>query len=143
MWLVMGDRTRADEITNAETQRNIGKGNMWNKISKAIVDLPGKYSTEQTTGDVKAIKLFTPDADATWVLWEYDPEYNQCFGMCDLGLGFPELGSVDVAELHALRGKFGLPIEMDLYGTDTRSAWYRQQKWDLPPEWEPKEDTDG
>ena len=47
--------------------------------------------------------------------------------MCDLGLGFPELGSVSVAELNQLRGTFGLPVEMDLYGKDTRAYWYEQQ----------------
>ena len=105
----------------------LGMSAMWNKISKAICDLPEMYSTEGKTGDLKAIKLFTPDANATWILWEYSTEHNECFGMCDLGLGFPELGSVSVAELNQLRGTFGLPVEMDLYGKDTRAYWYEQQ----------------
>ena len=37
------------------------------------------------------------------------------FGLCDLGLGYPELGSVSMSELKALRGKLGLPVERDLH----------------------------
>lgn len=37
------------------------------------------------------------------------------FGLCDLGLGFPELGYVSLLELEALRGQAGLPVEIDLY----------------------------
>jgi hypothetical protein len=35
------------------------------------------------------------------------------FGLCDLGLGEPELGYVSLSELAALRGRFGLPVEVD------------------------------
>jgi hypothetical protein len=66
------------------------------------------------------VKLFTPDAGATWLLTEIDPnELNIAFGLCDLGLGFPELGNVYLPELVALRGKLGLPIERDLHFTAT------------------------
>ena len=62
------------------------------------------------------VKLFTPDAGATWLLTEIDPdEPDLAFGLCDLGLGFPELGSVSLSELAALRGRLGLPVERDLY----------------------------
>lgn len=65
---------------------------------------------------VPVVKLFTPDAGATWLLTEIDPnEPDIAFGLCDLGLGFPELGNVYLPELVALRGKLGLPIERDLH----------------------------
>jgi hypothetical protein len=72
------------------------------------------------TGDeidfVPVVKLFTPDAGATWLLTEIDPEDPDiAFGLCDLGLGFPELGSVSLAELAAVRGRLGLPVERDLH----------------------------
>ena len=60
------------------------------------------------------VKLFTPDAACTWLLTELDPEDPEiAFGLCDLGLGFPELGSVYLPELAALRGRLGLPVERD------------------------------
>ena len=62
------------------------------------------------------VKLFTPDAGATWLLTEVDPdEDDRAFGLCDLGLGFPELGNVSLAELATVRGRLGLAVERDLH----------------------------
>lgn len=67
------------------------------------------------------VKLFTPDAGATWLLTEIDPDdEDHAFGLCDLGLGFPELGYVSLAELMSVRGRLGLPVERDLHFTATR-----------------------
>lgn len=61
------------------------------------------------------VKLFTPDAAATWLLTEIDPgDPDIAFGLCDLGLGFPELGIVSLSELASIRGRLGLPVERDL-----------------------------
>jgi hypothetical protein len=35
--------------------------------------------------------------------------------LCDLGLGFPELGYVSLREITALRGPLGLPVERDMH----------------------------
>lgn len=60
------------------------------------------------------IKLFTPDAGATWLLTELDPDDEDlAFGLCDLGLGCPELGYVRLSELAQVRGRLGLFIERD------------------------------
>ena len=65
-----------------------------------------------------AVKLFTPDANATWLLTELDPDDpDLAFGLCDLGLGEPELGYVRLSELATVRGPLGLPVERDLYFT--------------------------
>ena len=62
------------------------------------------------------LKLFTPDAGATWLLTEIDPDdHDHAFGLCDLGLGFPELGWVSLAEIATVRGRLGLPVERDLH----------------------------
>jgi Protein of unknown function (DUF2958) len=58
------------------------------------------------------LKLFTPDANATWLLTELDTE-DVAFGLCDVGLGESELGYVSLAELEGVRGRLGLPIECD------------------------------
>jgi hypothetical protein len=74
------------------------------------------------------VKLFTPDGNATWLLTELDSngEYL-AFGLCDLGLGEPELGYVSPHELAAARGSLGLPLERDLYFAPTRTiAAYAQ-----------------
>jgi hypothetical protein len=68
------------------------------------------------------VKLFTPDAGCTWLLTEIDPEDPDiAFGLCDLGLGHPELGSVSLSELEAVRGRLNLPVERDLYFTATKT----------------------
>ncbi len=60
------------------------------------------------------VKLFTPDANATWLLTEIDPDTQDiAFGLCDLGLGFPELGCVTLSEIRAARGRLGLRVERD------------------------------
>lgn len=60
------------------------------------------------------VKLFTPDANATWLLTELDPDHPDfAFALCDLGLGSPELGFVALSELATVRGLFRLPIERD------------------------------
>lgn len=60
------------------------------------------------------IKLFTPDAQATWLLTEVDPDDEDlAFGLCDLGLGCPELGYVRLSEIATVRGRYGLPVERD------------------------------
>lgn len=60
------------------------------------------------------VKLFMPDGAATWLLTELDPaEQTLAFGLCDPGLGSPELGYVDLTELAVLRGRLRLPVECD------------------------------
>jgi hypothetical protein len=64
---------------------------------------------------VPVVKLFTPDANCTWLVSEIDPEEPDiAFGLCDLGFGFPELGNISIAELRSVRGTLGLPVERDL-----------------------------
>jgi hypothetical protein len=63
--------------------------------------------------DVKpVVNLFTPDAQCTWLLTELGND-NIAFGLCDLGLGCPQIGFVCVSELVDLRGPLGLPLERD------------------------------
>lgn len=74
--------------------------------------------TEADTDFMPVVKLFTPDAGATWLLTEIDPdEPDIAFGLCDLGLGFPELGYVSLSELAGVRGRLGLPVERDRHFT--------------------------
>lgn len=63
------------------------------------------------------VKLFTPDAGATWLFTEASAEGPDLllFGLCDLGLGSPELGYALLSEIESARGRLGLPVERDLY----------------------------
>ena len=88
---------------------------------------------EETPDFWPVVKLFCPWGAATWLLAELDPDDpDRAFGLCDLGLGDPELGMVRLSELEALRGPGGLRIERDrhfkpkkflsLYLEDARAA---------------------
>jgi hypothetical protein len=62
------------------------------------------------------VKLFCPWGAATWLLTELDPTNPDiAFGLCDLGMGCPELGNVSLTELRSVRGPFGLYIERDIH----------------------------
>lgn len=62
------------------------------------------------------VKLFNPGGAATWLLTELDPDESDiAFGLCDLGMGSPELGSVRISELEEYKGLLGIGIERDLY----------------------------
>ena len=77
------------------------------------------------------VKLFTPDAGCTWLLTELDPdEPDIAFGLCDLGMGCPELGTVRISELESVRGGLGLPVERDLHFTATHTiSVYARAAW--------------
>ena len=67
------------------------------------------------------VRLFTPDAHATWLLTELDPDDgDRAFGLCDVGIGMPALGHVRLSDLAAIRGPLNRPIERDLYFTAQR-----------------------
>ena len=62
------------------------------------------------------VKLFNPCGAATWLLTEIEPdEPDIAWGLCDLGMGYPEFGTVSLSELAALQNRLGLGIERDLY----------------------------
>ncbi|RYC34084.1 DUF2958 domain-containing protein [Lichenibacterium minor] len=54
----------------------------------------GRWTTAGADIDPSpVVKLFKPDTDATWLLTELEAgEPDRAFGLCDLGLRFPELG---------------------------------------------------
>jgi hypothetical protein len=80
---------------------------------------------------IPVVKLFTPDAGCTWLLTELDPEDEDiAFGLCDLGMGCPELGSVRISELESVRGRLGLPVERDLHFKAVRTiSVYARAAW--------------
>lgn len=75
----------------------------------------------ETTDFMPVVRLFCPWNDAIWLLTELDPENPDiAFGLCDLGMGFPELGTVSLAELASIEGPLGLRIQRDESFTPTR-----------------------
>ena len=72
------------------------------------------------TPQMPQFKLFNPTGAATWHLSSIDPDdTNIAFGLCDLGMGFPEMGNVDLNELEHFKGPLGIGIERDLHWQPT------------------------
>ena len=88
-----------------------------------------RQCTEQGEAEpdfLPVVKLFTPDGGCTWLLTELDPDDPDiAFGLCDLGMGCPETGSVRISELESVRCRLGIPVERDLnfMPTKTLSAY--------------------
>ncbi len=71
---------------------------------------------------IPEVKLFNPCGAATWLLTELDPEEPDiAFGLCDLGMGCPELGSVRISELESIKGPLGIGIERDRHWNAKKS----------------------
>jgi len=68
------------------------------------------------------VKLVNPCGAATWLLTELDAQDpGIAFGLCDLGFGCPEVGSVRVSELAAVKLMGGaLGIERDIHFKATK-----------------------
>lgn len=85
-----------------------------------LARIPNLYETEGTPLDDKVIHLrYFAGGSAEWLIAELDPNEWLMFGLCDLGLGFPEWGYVSLVELCELhvQSPQGLPVyaERDLH----------------------------
>jgi len=73
------------------------------------------YDADPNFNPQPVVKLFNPVGSATWLIASVEPDNPDiAFGLCDLGMGFPELGSVSIEELSNYKGTLNLGIERDL-----------------------------
>ena len=93
-------------IIKAQTEQLLANG----LAQRAAID-----RQDQALDFKPVVKLFTPDAQCTWLLTEIDESTDLAFGLSDLGLGCPELGYISLTALRTVRGKLGLPVERDLH----------------------------
>ena len=95
---------------------NRGGRHKW--ITKAIAAaLPDIGNTDALGADRTKVhlKLFNPTGAGSWFITEANLETGEAFGYVDLqlGPGYAELGYIDLNELRAYKGRFGLGIERD------------------------------
>ena len=79
------------------------------------------------------VKLYTPDAHVTWLLTELDPQDGDtAYGLCDAGLGNPELGHVRISDLENIRGPLEHRVVRDTHFKPSRplSEYVRLAKLD-------------
>lgn len=76
----------------------------------------------QAIDPLPVVRLFTPDAHATWLLASLDPvDEDTAYGLCDVGIGLPALGTVKLSELASIVGPLKRPVMRDLYFRTTRT----------------------
>ena len=68
---------------------------------------------------VKLTNINNPDQ--IWLLSEYDEENNLCFGLMDLGMGFPEIGYLDLDEVNEVNRTQGNIIIQDREFSTTKT----------------------
>jgi hypothetical protein len=69
-----------------------------------------------STDHVPVVKFFDPAGAATWLITEIRADdQDTMFGLCDLGMGTPELGYVSLGELKSVKNRLGIPLERDLF----------------------------
>ncbi|WP_349605271.1 DUF2958 domain-containing protein [Cupriavidus sp. DF5525] len=80
------------------------------------------YAAGHADDPLPVVRLFTPDAHATWLLAALDAaDGDTAYGLCDVGIGMPELGHVKLSDLASIVGPLKRPILRDLYFRPNRS----------------------
>jgi len=92
---------------------------------KALDAIPALYATDGLDLDEKTCHLHFFTGGSAWWVFELDPATGEAFAWCDLGLGFPELGYVNLNELAGLLfvaegRRFPTYVERDLHFAPTR-----------------------
>lgn len=86
-------------------------------LANGAVNLAHRNDDGMTEDFRPVVKLFNPVGGATWLLSELDEDGDTAFGLCDLGMGEPEMGYVSLSEMAEIRLRFGLYIERDIHFT--------------------------
>ena len=79
------------------------------KLKKNSIKSQGAGSAEFQRTVKPVVKFFNPTGVGTWLISEMD-EQGIMFGLCDLGMGSPELGYVALQELEEVRLPFNLIV---------------------------------
>lgn len=70
----------------------------------------------QDCDPLPVVRLFTPDAHATWLLASLDPaDGDTAYGPIDLSIGMPTLGTVKLSDLASIVGPHKRPVVRNRY----------------------------
>lgn len=76
-------------------------------------NLAKRHAGLEPTDFRPVLKLWMPTGRAIWLVTEYDETEDCLFGLCDLGMGCPELGYVSYQELKTVLGPLGVHADRD------------------------------
>ena len=82
----------------------------------ALLENGRRVAAGEPHDPLPVVRLFTPDAHATWLLTSLDPvDGDTAYGLIDLGISMPELGRVKLSDLASIVGPNKQPVMRDLY----------------------------
>ena len=86
------------------------------ELRERLLENGRQYACNPSFDPQPVVKLFNAGGSGTWLITDLDLEDEDiASGLADLGMGCPELGSVRISELAAIRNRIGLGVERDLY----------------------------
>tara|TARA_R100001510_G_C7642756_1_gene200316 strand:+ start:350 stop:748 length:399 start_codon:yes stop_codon:yes gene_type:complete len=99
-----------------------------NKTENIYMKLITKEIERKCAGNLKKpedkrkpyLKLFNAYGNGTWLISEILDD-GRLYGLCDLGLGFPELGYVSLAEIESAKFAGAQMIERDRWFTPEKT----------------------
>ena len=104
------------------------KGGSMKLITKEIMDKL-KANPRGNENNKPWLKLFNPVGAATWLISEIGEDGDTLFGLCDLGFGHPELGSVRLSEIKNVDLPFRMKIERDKGWEPTKTVVEYANEW--------------
>ena len=82
----------------------------------ALLENGRRAAAGEAHDPLPVVRLFTPDAHATWLLTSLDPvDGDTAYGLIDLGISLPELGTVKLSDLASIVGPRQQPVMRDRY----------------------------
>jgi len=94
-------------------------------------NLPKLYAQEHVKDPIVWVKLFNPAGSWTLYVTEFDGD-DILFGYVT-GTPDPELGYSSLREISAVRGRFGLGIERDMYFDPMPLSWVKNNERNPDP----------
>lgn len=90
---------------------------MMDLLPEDILERLSANNRNRDADHIPVVKLFLPGTNCVWLFTEIEKDGDTLFGLCDLGMGEPELGYASFAEMTSIRTRFGTVIERDLHWT--------------------------
>ena len=85
------------------------------KAIRAKLDKNHQQANETGESNDVVLKLFGGSA-CTWLITEIEPNGDTLWGLCDIGMGCCEFGTVSLSELTSTKfPPFGLGVQRDMY----------------------------
>ena len=96
-----------------------------NLVRNGLISKKAGFESGDTPDHKPVVKVFAPWSNAKWLITEIIPDDDDdeviAFGLCDMGVGHPEMGYIPLSELEALRGPYGFKLERDRHFTPEKS----------------------